>query len=68
MDSIIQAIDEEIARLQEARNLIVQNLPTSKKQAKTMTTGRRKRRKMSAEARARIAEAQRKRWAKQKSK
>jgi len=62
MDKILAAIDEEIARLRQVRSLL--------SQTKTSQTGKKrgrpKKRTMSAEARARIAAAQRKRWAKQK--
>jgi hypothetical protein len=56
---ILAEIDNEIRRLQDARALL----------AGTSTKGHsgpRKKRHLSAEARARIADAQRKRWAKQK--
>lgn len=54
-DKIIQAIDDEIARLKQARGLL-----------SNTTTKPVKRRKLSAEARKRIADAQKKRWAKLK--
>jgi hypothetical protein len=66
-DRILAEIDAEIKRMQQARNLlaaIVQTAATATKPA----TKKRKKRKMSAESRKRIADAQRKRWAKQKSK
>jgi hypothetical protein len=55
---ILVEIDSEIRRLQEVRALLA---GTS-----TKSTGPRKKRHLSAEARERIAAAQRKRWAKQK--
>jgi hypothetical protein len=62
-DRILAAIDNEIARLNEVRAL----LSTSAEAGKDKTASPvRKRRKLSAAARKRIAEAQRKRWAKQK--
>jgi len=62
-DRILAAIDDEIARLNKVRAL----LSTSAAAAKDNTASPgRKRRKLSAAARKRIAEAQRKRWAKQK--
>ena len=62
-DRILAAIDEEIARLNKVRAL----LSTSTAAAKDNTASPvRKRRKLSAAARRRIADAQRKRWAKQK--
>jgi hypothetical protein len=65
---ILNAIDEEIARLRQARALLggVSNA-TTRKTAKKASSERRPRRKLSAKARHAIAEAQRKRWAKVKS-
>jgi hypothetical protein len=70
---IIQSIDAEIARLEQARNLLnghtappKRGRPASSKA--TATPKPAKRRKMSAEGRARIAAAQRARWAKAKGK
>ncbi len=59
-DAIIASIDKELARLHEVRRLITQNgnKLTSKSPAFSGTRPR-----LSAAARARIAEAQRKRWA-----
>lgn len=58
---LIASIDSEIVRLQQARTLLAGS------DGQTPRTGRKgKRRTMSAEARARIAAAQRKRWAAQK--
>jgi len=58
---IVAGIDEEIARLQQVRSLLSGG-------GAGVGNGRRvaKKRVMSAEARERIAAAQRKRWAKQK--
>jgi hypothetical protein len=56
---ILAEIDSEIRRLQDVRALLAGT------KSKTLKTGRKKR-FLSAEARARIAAAQRKRWAKQK--
>jgi hypothetical protein len=60
---LLSSIDSEIARLQEARALLagqdVPGIPTVR--------GVRRRGQLSAEARERIAAAQRKRWARQKS-
>ena len=56
-DHILNAIDEEIARLQEARDLLASGETTAAKPAKT-------RRTLSPKARRAIADAQRKRWAK----
>jgi hypothetical protein len=58
IDVIVQSIDEEIERLQRARSLLTgspkRGLPAAKK------------RTMSAEGRARVAAAQKARWAKAK--
>jgi len=64
LNHIIQLIDSEIARLTEVRRL----LGGSGSGVSPSSSGKspRKRRAMSAEARARIAEGQRRRWARQK--
>jgi hypothetical protein len=76
IDSILALIDAEIASLTQVRALLgstgkveakVAELKT-KKTAKAAKTPRKKRRAMSPEARKRIADAQRKRWAAVKSK
>ncbi len=72
IDSIIAQIDAEIARLTQARALLA-NLGTvapaaAAPKAKTAKAKRRKKRVLSPEARKRIADAQRKRWAAQKAK
>lgn len=67
--SIIDAIDKEIARLREVRKVLAKNgkIPEIKRGtrgAKVSTAAKKSpKRKLSPEARARIAEAQRKRWA-----
>ena len=63
LDNILSSIDFEISRLKQARALL------SSDGAKNTTTAApvRKRHKMSAAGRKKIAEAQRKRWEKQKS-
>lgn len=77
VEEILAGIDQEIARLQHARNLLAGDQPrrgrprgsTSKKTvkaAKTVKPTARKKRKLSAEGRKRIAEAMRKRWAERK--
>jgi hypothetical protein len=72
IDSILAQIDAEIATLKQARSLLagaglvttgVTEPKTRKKRAKS-----RKRRVLSPEARKRIADAQRKRWAALKAK
>ena len=62
-ESIIASIDAEIARLQSVRDLLMET--TTKASDGAI---HRKPRKLSPAARKRIAEAQRKRWAKQKAK
>ena len=67
---IIQTIDAEIARLEKARALLNGHVSTPAKRGRplgsTVTTTAKPRRKMSAEGRARIAAAQKARWAKAK--
>jgi hypothetical protein len=76
IDSILAQIDAEIARLTQARSLLatvekvstkVTERKTKKVTGKVKTKGK-KRRVLSPEARKRIADAQRKRWAAQKAK
>lgn len=66
MDKIIKAIDEEIKRLQQVRKLLAR--PNRAYVEKAVAPKRRgkPRKKLSAAARAKIAAAQRRRWAKQK--
>lgn len=66
LDAILAAIDEEIAQLQKARKLLDTFNVVQDHAGESAPT--RKRRNLSAEARERIAEAQRKRWAKRKAK
>lgn len=64
--SIIDAIDEEIARLREVRGLLARTsrIADSKQVSKAKAAAKKTvKRRLSPEARARIAEAQRKRWA-----
>ena len=66
---ILSAIDAEIARLQSARSLLV-GTASGKRRGRPRTSesaAAPKKRTMSAAGRKRIAEAQRKRWAKQKA-
>jgi len=72
LDSILAGIDEEIARLTSARQLLT-GVSTKRgpgrpklNKAASATPKPRKRRRMSAESRARIAAAQKARWAKAK--
>jgi hypothetical protein len=75
IDSILALIDAEIARLKQVRSLLantgevavkVTERKTKKKSAKEKKA--KKTRVLSPEARKRIADAQRKRWAAQKAK
>jgi hypothetical protein len=74
IDSILVEIDAEIARLTQVRSLLANtglaaNKLTERKTKKTTAKGTgRKKRVLSADARKRIADAQRKRWAAQKAK
>ena len=72
IDSILAQIEAEIARLTQVRSLLANssNISTKLTAAKLKNAvGRpRKKRVLSAEARKRIADAQRKRWAAQKAK
>ena len=69
---IVAALDEEIARLQQVRELLAGGGAVSSRGATSfqygasLTKPARKRQPLSAAARARISAAQKKRWAKQK--
>ena len=70
---IVTALDEEIARLQQVRGLLLSvggadssRGATSFHYGANLTKPARKRKPLSAAARARISAAQKKRWAKQK--
>lgn len=64
-EEIISAIDEEINRLEKVRALL-QGSGSNKLFATGGLSGARKKRHLSADARKRIADAQKRRWAKQK--
>ena len=72
INEIVAALDDEIRRLQQVRSLLVGTKGNVAQAATSFGFGAnqakspRKKRLMSAEARERIAAAQRKRWAKQK--
>jgi hypothetical protein len=71
-DDILNAIDEEIARLRQARAVLAGSSTPSVRRKTTAAaaatvTHKKPRRKLSAKARKAIADAQRKRWAKVKS-
>ena len=73
INSILAQIDSEIKRLQQVRSLLAGSGATSSTntERKAKAPGRaktRKKRVLSPEARKRIADAQRKRWAAQKAK
>jgi hypothetical protein len=63
--SVVASIDMEIARLQQARAVLSGGAGTGVGNGRktAMSTKPKKRRKFSAEARRRIGDAQRKRWA-----
>jgi hypothetical protein len=66
LNSIIASIDEEIARLKSVRQLLSGSGSTKASPKSQTSKPGRKRRRLSAEARKKIADAQRLRWAKQK--
>jgi hypothetical protein len=70
IDSIVTQIDAEIARLTQARALLVGLGPTSAAALKSIQAPAKSKAKnrLSPEARKRIADAQRKRWAAHKAK
>jgi hypothetical protein len=73
IDSVIAQIDAEIARLNQVRSLLASAGKTSitghngRGRKASAKTGTRRKRVLSPEARKRIADAQRKRWAAQKA-
>jgi hypothetical protein len=66
-DEILAAIDAEIAVLKQARAILAGvtpvKVPAAAKEAKVAAKAPGKRRKMSAETKAKMATAQKKRWA-----
>ena len=70
ISAILQGLDAEIARLQQAKQLLSgmsRSIPSSGVRGTKVGSGAgRRKRVLSTEARQRIAEAQRKRWAAQK--
>jgi hypothetical protein len=71
LNEIVAALDDEISRLEQARSLLAGTKSNVAQAATSFAFGAnhgktRKPRYLSAEARARIAAAQNKRWAKQK--
>ena len=68
IESILAELDTEIKKLQQARAVLASIDATSQHAATSRKPAAKKRKwRMSAEARERIAAAQRKRWAKQKA-
>lgn len=66
IEEIVAAVDAEIARLHQVRTLLAQNGRGLAHAGSLVDGGSKPRRKMSAAGRARIAAAQRARWAKLK--
>lgn len=66
VNSIIATIDEEISRLKSVRQLLAGYNRTKASPESAPPRPGRKRRRLSVEARKKIADAQRLRWAKQK--
>ena len=66
VNSILEQIDAEIARLRKVRNLLAASA-TFDGSTERLTKRAMKKRKLSAEARAKIAAAQKRRWAAQKA-
>lgn len=66
---LITGIDDELSRLRQVRALLSGGgaAPNSSDVARVLTNRPRKKRRLSAEARAKIAAAQKKRWARQKA-
>ena len=71
-ESILAQLDAEIARLTQARSLLANSGKVAAKVTERKNSAapvrKRKKRVLSPEARKRIADAQRKRWAAQKAK
>lgn len=65
-EELVAAVDEEISRLEKVRALLISTGGTRISSA-SFGNKPRKKRVLSADARARIAAAQRRRWAKQKA-
>jgi len=63
-EELVAAVNEEISRLEKVRALL---LSTGGSKISSFGNKPRKKRVLSADARARIAAAQRRRWAKQKA-
>ncbi|MGC1420841.1 MAG: hypothetical protein WA354_10195 [Terracidiphilus sp.] len=71
IESILAEIDAEIARLTQVRSLLAGSRAVTTSGSKSKNSkapAKKKKRVLSADARKRIADAQRKRWAAQKAK
>jgi len=71
IESIIAQLDSEIARLTQVRSLLANSgkvSATITERKAAQATGKRKKRVLGPEARKRIADAQRKRWAAHRAK
>lgn len=66
-EELVAAVDEEISRLEKVRALLQSTGGGSRISSSSFGNKPRKKRILSAEARARIAAAQKRRWAKQKA-
>jgi len=66
LNDVLSAIDAEIARLQQARNLLTNSGTSTHGRKSASTKSAKVKRTLSPEARQKIADAQRKRWAAQK--
>jgi hypothetical protein len=67
-NEVLASIDAEIAALQQARALLIGNDTAAVKKKTSTKKSLKKKRTLSPEARERIAEGQRKRWAAEKKK
>jgi hypothetical protein len=66
VNEILASIDAEISTLQRARALLIRTEPNTLRGKASTKKSLKKKRTLSPEAKARIAEGQRKRWAAQK--
>ena len=67
LNDVLSTIDAQIARLQQARALLTGSGNSGRGRKSASKPSVKPKRKLSAEGRKKIAEAQRKRWAKQKA-
>jgi len=66
LTAVVSAIDAEIARMEQARNLLAGSASEKRGRKPASNKSAKRKRTMSAAARQRIADAQKKRWAKTK--